>query len=182
VQVHLNNFNNSWYDPGRGFALRVLWHIVNALLMQNPLNPSSGLKVIALRMFGAKIGKGVVLKPGINVKYPWNLEIGNYSWVGERAWLDSLAPIAIGDNACISQGTYFCTGNHDWTDRAFGLVVKPIVIKDGVWVGARSIVLPGVTMASHSILTAGSVMARDGEPYSIYAGNPAVNVKARKIK
>lgn len=182
MQVRLNSFDNSWYDPGRRFAWRVLWHIINAFIMQNPFNLSSRLKVVALRMFGAKIGKGVVLKPGINVKYPWNLEIGDYTWIGEGAWLDSLAPIVIGNNACISQGAYFCTGNHDWTDPAFGLVIKPIVIKDGVWVGARSMVLPGVTMDSHSILSAGSVMARDSEPYMIYAGNPAVSVKKRTIR
>jgi len=77
----------------------------------------------------------VVFKPSINVKYPWKLEIGDHSWIGEGAWLDSLAPIRIGSNCCISQGVYFCTGNHDWTDPAFGLIVKPIVIEDGAWVG-----------------------------------------------
>ena len=75
-----------------------------------------------------------------------------------------------------------CTGNHDWTDPAFGLIVKPIVIEDGAWVGARAIVLPGVTVAAHSIVTAGSVITKDTEPYMIYAGNPAVKVKERKIK
>lgn len=150
MTVDLSTFNNSWYNPGRGFLIRTLWHFVNALFLQCPLNPSSKLKIIILRMFGAKIGEGVVLKPSINVKYPWNLVIGNYSWIGENAWLDSLAPITIGSNCCISQGVYFCTGNHDWTDPAFGLIVKPIIIEDGAWVGARATVLPGVTVKSHS--------------------------------
>jgi len=138
--------------------------------------------IYCLKLFGANIGSGVVVKPGINIKYPWNLEIGDHSWIGEGAWLDSLASIKIGKNVCISQGTYFCTGNHDWTDPAFGLIVKPIIIEDGTWIGAQATVLPGVTVASHSIVTAGSVIAKDTEPYMIYAGNPAVKVKERIIR
>lgn len=182
MTVDLSKFDNSWYHPGRGFLIRTLWHFVNALFLHNPFNPSSQLKVMILRLFDARIGEGVVLKPSINVKYPWNLEIGDYSWIGENAWLDSLAPIKIGSNACISQGVYFCTGNHDWTDPAFGLVVKPITIEDGAWVGARATVLPGVTVKSHSIVAAGSVIAKDTVAYGIYAGNPAVKVKERKIR
>lgn len=179
--VDLSRFDNSWYSPGRGYLIRSIWHFVNALFLQNPLNPSSGIKTRLLRLFGAKIGSGVVLKPSINVKYPWNLTIGNNTWIGEHAWLDSLAPIYIGANACISQGAYFCTGNHDWSDPAFGLVVKPIIIEDGAWVGARATVLPGVTIKSHSIVAAGTVIAKDTEPYMIYSGNPALPVKERKI-
>lgn len=182
MPVDLSSFNNSWYNPGRGFLIRTLWHFVNTIFLQCPLNPSSKLKITVLRLFGAKIGEGVVLKPAINVKYPWDIQIGNYSWIGEGAWLDSLAPITIGSHVCISQGVYFCTGNHDWSDPAFGLVVKPIVIEDGAWVGARATVLPGVTVRSHSIIAAGTVIAKDTEPYMIYSGNPAVAVKERIIR
>jgi putative colanic acid biosynthesis acetyltransferase WcaF len=180
--VDLSKFNNSWYNPGRSFLVRSIWYFANALFLQCPLNMSSSLKVIVLQLFGAKVGVGVVIKPNINVKYPWNLEIGDYSWIGENTWLDSLAPISIGKNVCISQGVYFCTGNHDWNDPAFGLIVKPIVIEDGAWVGAQATVLPGVTVASHSVVTAGSVIAKDTQPYMIYAGNPAAKVNERKIR
>lgn len=182
MRVDLSIYDNAWFNPGRGFLVRTLWHFVNALFLQSQLNPSSGLKISLLRMFGAKIGKCVLLKPGINVKYPWNLEIGDYSWIGENAWLDSLAAIKIGNNVCVSQGAYFCTGNHDWSDPAFGLIVKPIIVEDGAWIGARATVLPGVTLASHSIVSAGSVITIDTEPYMIYSGNPAVKVKERKVR
>jgi len=181
TDLNLSKFDNSWYMPGRGFFIRIVWHFVNALFLQSPLNPSSRLKVSLLRLFGTKIGVGVLIKPGINVKYPWNLEIGDYSWIGENAWLDSLAQIKIGNNVCISQGAYFCTGNHDWSDQAFGLIVKPIIVEDGAWIGAKATVLPGVTIAKHSIVTAGSVITRDTAPYMIYSGNPAVKVKERII-
>ena len=182
MPVDLSRFENSWYDPGRGFVVRTVWHLMNALFLINPLNLSSGLKVIVLRLFGASIGEGVVIKPGVNVKYPWRLTIGDHTWIGENAWLDSLDHIRIGSHCCISQGVYFCTGNHDWTDPAFGLVIKPIVIEDGSWVGARATVLPGVTVASHSIVTAGTVMAKDTEANMIYAGNPPVVIKERVIR
>jgi putative colanic acid biosynthesis acetyltransferase WcaF len=180
--VDLSLFDNAWYQPGRGVLMRLLWLVVNALVLQSPLNPSSALKVLALRLFGARIGRGVNIKPGINVKYPWNIEIGDYAWIGENAWLDSLAPIRIGAHSCVSQGVYCCTGNHDWTDPTFSLIVKPINIEDGAWVGARSVILPGVTVTSHSVVAAGSVVAKSTEPYMIYAGNPAVPVKKRIIR
>ena len=177
----LSRFDNSWYSPGRGWLTRVVWHFVNALFLQSPLNPSSRLKIRLLRAFGARVGTGVVLKPSLNVKYPWNLTVGDYSWIGEGAWLDSLAPIIIGSNVCISQGVYCCTGNHDWSDPAFGLVVKPIVVEDGAWVGARATLLPGVTVRSHAIVAAGGVLSGDAEPYTVYSGNPAVAVKMRNV-
>jgi putative colanic acid biosynthesis acetyltransferase WcaF len=180
--VDLSKFNNTWFKPGMNYITRTIWYFMNAFFLQFPLNPSSNLKIIILKLFGARIGEGVVLKPSINVKYPWNLEIGNYTWVGEGTWLDSLDKIKLGNNCCISQGVYFCTGNHDWTDPAFGLIVKPISVEDGAWVGARATVLPGVTVKSHSIVTAGSVIAKDTEAYGIYVGNPAVKVKERKIR
>lgn len=137
---------------------------------------------MVLRWFGATIGRGVNIKPSVNVKYPWQLSIGDYSWIGEGVWLDSLAPIAIGAHACLSQGVYCCTGSHDWTDPAFGLITKPISIENGAWVGARATILPGVTVASHCVITAGSVLSKSTEPDMIYAGNPAVALKKRVIR
>jgi len=181
MKVNFSKFDNSWYKPGRGIIVQITWFVVNAAFLQNPLILSSKLKVGLLRLFGAKIGKCVVLKPSINVKYPWNIEIGDYSWIGEKTWLDSLGKIKIGQNVCISQGTYLCTGNHDWNDPAFGLIVKHIIIEDGVWIGAKSVVLPGVTMGNHSIATAGSIVSADTKTNMIYAGNPAIIVKERRL-
>ena len=182
MQVDLSRFKNSWYKTGRGFGIRGAWYILNCLFFKSSLVHSSLLKTVLLCFFGAKIGKGVVLKPSINVKYPWNLEVGNNSWIGECVWLDSLAPITIGHNCCLSQGAYICTGNHDWSDPAFSLIVKPIIIEDGAWIGAKAVVLPGVTISTHSVVTAGSVISKTTQPYTIYCGNPAVPIKTRTIK
>lgn len=181
--VDLSRYKNPpWHDKGRGFVTRALWHCVNALFLQNPLNPSSGIKVRLLRLFGARIGRGVLLKPGINVKSPWLLEIGDHSWIGERAWLDTFFPITIGSHVCISQDAYLCTGNHDWSDTAFGLLDGSLVIEDGAWVGARATILPGAHIASHAVVAGGAVLSKPTEPYAVYAGNPAVLVRQRVLK
>jgi len=181
-RVRLDTFSNPEFDPGRGAIVRTLWFLLNACIMQSRWIPFSGLRVWLLRRFGAKVGRGVRIKPEVNVKYPWKLTIGEHTWIGERAWLESLEPITIGSHVCISQGAYLCTGNHDWTDPSFSLCCKPIVIEDGAWVGACAVVLPGVTIADHSILAAGAVAASDTEAYMIHAGNLAVAVKERNVR
>ena len=180
--VDLSAYDNSWYVPGASSLKRLLWFFVNALVMQSRINPSSALRVFFLQLFGAKIGVDAVIKPGVNVKYPWHLQIGDQVWIGENVWLDSLAQIEIGSNVCISQGAYLCTGNHDWGDPHFGLIVKPITVEDGVWIGARATILPGVILASHCVAAAGSVVNKNLEFYTIYAGNPAVAVRKRNIR
>jgi putative colanic acid biosynthesis acetyltransferase WcaF len=114
--------------------------------------------------------------------YPWNVQIGDHSWIGERVWLDSLGCIAIGSNVCISQGAYLCTGNHDWTDTAFRLMIKPITVEEGAWIGARAVVLPGIVIATHSVVCAGAIVTGDTRPYTIYTGNPAAAVRRRKVQ
>jgi putative colanic acid biosynthesis acetyltransferase WcaF len=173
MQVDLSRYDNRWYHPGRSLVMRTLWYFSNVLFLLNPLNPSSKLKIFLLRVFGARIGQGVVIKPGVNVKYPWNLAIGDHSWIGEGVWLDCLERIEIGNNVCISQGSYLCTGNHDWSDCAFKLVLKPIMVDDGSWIGAKAILLPGTKMRTHSIACAGSVLGQSTEAFTIYEGNPA---------
>jgi putative colanic acid biosynthesis acetyltransferase WcaF len=179
--TQLSTYNNSWYNPGGGPIKRLLWYYINILFLMNPLNPFSGLKVFLLRLFGAKVGKGVVIKPNVNIKYPWLLEIGDYTWIGERAWIDNLAQVKIGKNCCISQGAMLLCGNHNYKKPTFDLIVKPITLEDGAWVGALSVVCPGVTIKSHAILTVQSVAAETLEPFALYKGNPAVRIRERVI-
>lgn len=181
MKTDLSRYDNSWYHPGSGSLVRFLWYFVNLLLIKNPWNPFLGIKVKVLRAFGAKIGKGVVIKPGVNVKYPWHLSIGDYSWIGENVWIDNLTCVKIGSNVCISQGAMLLCGNHDYKVPTFDLMVKPIVIEDGAWVGARSTVCPGITMHSHSVLTVGSIASKNLDSFSIYRGNPAVKIGERTI-
>lgn len=135
-----------------------------------------------MRLFGAKIGKGLVIKPHVSIKYPWLLEIGDHVWIGEHAWIDNLAKVTLKNNSCVSQGALLLCGNHNYKKSTFDLIVREITLEEGSWAGARSLVCPGVRMGSHSLLTAGSVATSSLDPYWIYQGNPAVKVKKREIK
>jgi putative colanic acid biosynthesis acetyltransferase WcaF len=181
LKTQLSTYNNSWYNPGKNSFIRLLWFGTNALFFVNSLNGSSVLKVRLLRLFGAKIGKGVVIKPGVNIKYPWNLSIGDYSWIGERVWIDSLGIVKIGSNCCVSQGAMFINGNHDYSKPTFDLIIKDITLEDGVWIGAGAMVTGGVVCGSHAVLSVMSVASTNLESYGIYRGNPAVKVKNRRI-
>lgn len=181
MKTDLSSYNNSWYQPGPRFK-RVLWYVFNELFMRNPLNPSSGLKVWILRVFGAKIGNKVVIKPKVNIKYPWKLNIGNNCWIGESVWIDNLDEVTLKDNVCLSQGAFLLCGNHDYKKTTFDLMIAPIVIEEGAWIGAKSIVGPGVIVASHAVLSMGSATSHDLEAYSIYRGNPALKIKDRTVK
>ena len=179
MKFDLSLFDNSWYHIGAGNFKNILWYFCNILFVKCSLQPLSVIKVRLLRLFGAKIGKGVVIKPVVNIKYPWNLSFGDYSWNGENVWIGNLAKVKIGNNVCVSQGAMLLCGNHDYKRPTFDLMVKPIVIEDGAWVGAQSTVCPGVTMHLHSVLAVGSIASKDLMPYSIYRGNPAVKVAER---
>jgi acetyltransferase-like isoleucine patch superfamily enzyme len=123
--------------------------------------------------------KVLATKPGVVVKFPWRLEIGDHSWIGEHVWLDNLAEIRIGSHCCLSQGAYLCTGSHDWSRSSFNLMTKPIVVQDQVWLAARSIVGPGVTVGSGAVLSLGSIATRDLPAWHIHQGSPAIPVKPR---
>jgi putative colanic acid biosynthesis acetyltransferase WcaF len=159
-----------------------LWLLISLLLFQLCPFCLSPLKSMVLRAFGAKIGRGVVIKPQVKITFPWKLEVGDFVWLGEECWLLNLERITIGSNVCISQRAFLCTGNHNYRLPSFDLIVKPITIEDGAWLGAGCWVGPGLKIGSHAILTACSLMTTDMEAWGIYQGNPAVFVKRRTIE
>lgn len=181
-QVDLSRYQNSEYDPGRPWIVRLIWFLIGLPLLRCPVIPSSSFRRMLLRAFGAEIGEGVVMQQNFCVKYPWNLKVGNHSWFGEECWIDNLVPVTIGSNVCISQGAYLCTGNHDWSDPSFGLIVRPIRLADGAWVGARASLAPGVVIGECAIVGLGSVVTKSIPPFEIHSGNPAVFVRMREFQ
>ena len=179
-KVDLSKYDNGWFKPGNKFKI-VLWYFFNAFFIKTFIPFPNVFKVSILRLFGAKIGSAVVLKPGINIKYPWLLVIGNNVWIGENVWIDNLTNVIINDNVCISQGAMLLCGNHDYKKSSFDLILGDIVLEEGSWVGAKSVVCPGVTLKSHAILAVGSIATKDLEQYSIHQGNPAVKIRKRNI-
>jgi putative colanic acid biosynthesis acetyltransferase WcaF len=178
-KIRLDLFSVGDYRPGGNRVSRIVWYLLGQRILRSQLVTSYRLKASLLRIFGAKIGTGLVIKPGVRVKYPWRLRIGDHVWIGEDAWIDNLENVAIGNHSCLSQGVYLCTGNHDWNKQSFDYRLSRITIGQGAWIGAKSLVGPGVTVADYAILTAGSVATRSLAAGQIYTGNPAVFVKHR---
>ena len=180
-KTDLSKYNNDWYQPGGSLLKNACWYFVNAIFIHSAF-PFSSVKVFLLRLFGASIGTSVTIKPNVTIKYPWHLTIGNHVWVGEGVWIDNLSRVTINNHCCISQGAMLLCGNHDFTKSTFDLIVKDITLEEGVWIGAKSIVCPGVSIGSHSVLTVNSVATSNLEPWGIYQGNPAIKIKERVIK
>ena len=181
IKTDLSLYNNESYRPGAGRVKRAAWFIINVCFFLNPLIPFYGIKVFLLRLFGARVGRGVVIKPSVNIKYPWNLIVGDHVWIGEKAWIDNLAKVSIGGHVCISQGAMLICGNHDFSKRTFDLMTGEICLEDGAWIGAGAMVGPGVKVGSHAVLSLGSAATADLQPYTIYRGNPAEIIKKRTI-
>lgn len=180
--VRLSEFDGSNFDKGAGFLKVIAWYFVNALIVRASWNPFMGIKVALLRAFGAKIGKRLVIKNNVVIKSPWNLVVGDDCWLGEDCWIDNLDRVRIGNNVCVSQGAMLLTGNHDYTIVSMPYRNAPILIEDGAWIGAKTIVCPGVTVHRNAILTVGSVATKDMEENGIYQGNPAQKIRLRKIQ
>ncbi len=180
-KTDLSAYKNTWYKPG-SLIKRMGWYFCSHIFFKSYIFHIRFLKIFILRVFGASIGKHVIIKPGVNIKYPWLLKIDDYVWIGENVWIDNLAKVSIGAHCCISQGAFLLCGNHNYKSITFDLMVKEIVMEDGVWIGAKAIVCPGVTCKTHAVLSVGSVATKDLEPYGIYIGNPAVQVRERRIE
>lgn len=180
-KVKLAEFDGSDFNKGAGKLKICLWYFVNAFVVRASWNPFMAIKVRLLRAFGAKIGKGLVIKNNVIIKSPWYLTVGDNCWLGEACWIDNLDRVIIGNNVCISQGALLLTGNHDYTVPSMPYRNGQIEIKDGAWIGAKATVCPGVVVNENAILTVGSIATKNMETNGIYQGNPAVKIRERRI-
>jgi len=174
------NFDTGDFKIQASFFKQILWYFTDVFFFKSRIIPFSSVLVGILRIFGAQIGKEVRIKPGIHIKYPWKLVIGDNSWLAD-CYIENLDFVDIGSNCCISQRALLMTGNHNYKKTTFDLITSPIILEDGVWIGSDAKVCPGVALKSHSILTMGSLANRDLEEYGIYQGNPAQMIKRRTI-
>ena len=161
---------------------RLLWEIVwRVLFRPTPRWCLNGWRCWLLRLFGAKVGRGVRIQGSAKVWQPWRLTIGDNSWIDGNVSLYSVDEITIGANAVISEGAFICTASHDIGSATFELITKPIAIQDYAWVCARATVLMGTTIGEGGIVAAGAVVSRDVEPWTVVGGNPARFVKKRVV-
>jgi putative colanic acid biosynthesis acetyltransferase WcaF len=176
--MKLSTFSSSGFDRGRSAIVEGLWLVSRSVAFAhfNPLNAS---RVALLRIFGARIGRGVVVKPGVKVKFPWRFVVGDHSWIGEDVWVDNLAEVTVGSDSVVSQGAYLCTGNHDWSKESFDLQARPIAIGSQVWVAAKVSVGPGVAIGDGSVVSMGTVLTRSVPADHICEG-PAPVFRAKR--
>jgi putative colanic acid biosynthesis acetyltransferase WcaF len=179
--VNLAHYNKT-LDISAGRLKQISWYYINLLFINSYWLPLSSIKIQILKLFGAKIAKGVNIKPKVNIKYPWKLIIGENCWIGEEVWIDNLAVVELGNNVVLSQGSMLLCGNHDYKKSEFDLIALPIKMGDGVWIGAKSIVTPGVICETHAILSVNSVATSNLQAYGIYSGNPAIWKRQRVIE
>jgi putative colanic acid biosynthesis acetyltransferase WcaF len=179
--VILKKYNKGSFYRGSSIFIEAIWYFLQALFVSSAI-PGSSHRRWLLRLFGAQIDKGVVIRPGVKVKFPWRLSIGAYSWIGEGVWIDNLAQVAIADNVCISQGAYFCTGSHNWALDTFDLIVKPINIESACWIAAFAKIGPGVTAHKGAVLTLGSCAYHDLGAWTINSGTPSIAIRNRNLQ
>lgn len=180
MQVRNDLFDSSvGLERGRSKAVEAVWYLVKVSFFLSALPWPSPLKCVLLRLFGAKIGKGVYIKPRVNVHFPWKLQLGDFTWLGEEVWILNFEPVSIGSHCCISQRAFLCGGSHDYRSIDMRYRNAPIVIEDGAWIGAQVFVGPGVRVGKAAVATACSVVTSDLPHGMICSGSPCEPSKPR---
>tara|TARA_R110002020_G_scaffold417571_1_gene626727 strand:- start:30722 stop:31282 length:561 start_codon:yes stop_codon:yes gene_type:complete len=181
--VRLNKFDPSIGLDRKATKIKeIIWYISKMIFFLTAFPYPSSFKRFVLRIFGAQIGKNVLIKPRVNIHMPWKLKIGNNVWIGEEVFILNFEVLTVGSDVCISQRAFLCCGNHDYSIPSFPYRNEPITLKDGCWIGASCFVAPGTIVEQNAILSAGSMAKGILEKEFIYIGNPAFKVKKRIVK
>jgi putative colanic acid biosynthesis acetyltransferase WcaF len=177
----LKYFKMPYGFRGRNAIVVQLWWLVQSTLFSCSPQFLYGWRNFLLKLFGAKIGEGVIIRPSVRITYPWKVKIDDYSWIGDEVTLYSLGNIHIGKNSVISQKSYLCAGSHDYLSECFKILSKDIYIGDGCWLATDVFIAPGVTVGNDCLVGARSSVFSDLEKNYIYFGNPACKIKRRFI-
>jgi putative colanic acid biosynthesis acetyltransferase WcaF len=173
----LSAYSAAGFDRGAAPITEALWVAARWLFFDTSLPWPSALRVALLRLFGARVGRAVVVRGKVNITMPWRITIGDHVWLGEEVLILSFAPVVIEDSVCVSQRAFLCTGSHAHRKPAFDLVTKPITLRRGAWVAAQAFIAPGVEVGEGAVVSAGSVVVENVAPRVLVRGNPAAVVK-----
>lgn len=180
MQLQLQDYKNR--HPATTKALRALWNVVWLFLFRTtPRGVCYGWRRFLLRLFGAKIGKGVNILPSCRIWQPWNLTMGDHSCLSENVDCYCVDRISIGAQSVVSQGAFLCTASHDIASPIMELTHNPIVIGAQSWIAARAFVGPGITVGEGAVVGACAVVTEDVAPWCVVAGNPAKFIKKRVV-
>ena len=162
-----------------GYLLkRCLWSSVQLPFWPKMPRVFSPLRIMLLRLFGARIGRGCMVGSA-RIWIPWNLAMGEFAVVANDAELYNLAPIRIGAHTVISQRSYLCSATHDYTKPEFPLIAKSINVGAGAWIAAGVFVAPGISVGDGAVVGACSVVTKDVPEWTVCAGNPCKVIKSR---
>jgi putative colanic acid biosynthesis acetyltransferase WcaF len=175
-------FDKSQFDRGRPKAVEVCWYLTKMVFFLSAWPWPASLKNALLRAFGCEVGVGVIIKPRVNIHFPWKLTIGNHCWIGERTEIFNLENVTLEDHSTLSQDVCLAAAGHDSSSASMAYKNRPIRIGRSAWVTSRAFVGPGVTVGEAAVVGAGAVVFRDVEPHSIVVGNPATAVGVRRIR
>jgi len=164
---------------GRSKITTQIWWIIESTLFRMSPQVLYGWRRFLLRLFGAKIGKGVLIRSSVKCTYPWKVSIGDYSWIGENSVLYSLGNIHIGNNVAIAHGVYFNTGFHNYKENSFDIASKPILVEDEVWITNDVYISPGVIIGKGCVIGARSSVYKNMPKGWVCYGNPAKPIKKR---
>lgn len=179
--VDLRTYDLSSYNRGKPTWYIMLWWLVQAIIFPLSLHNLNGLRCSILRLFGAEIGKGVVIRPSAQFIFPWKIKIGDYSWIGDEVVFYSVDRISVGSHSVISQKSYLCTGSHDLEDVSFALVTAPINIGNGVWIATDCFIAGGVDIGSNSVIGARSSVMKSIPAKKVAWGTPCKSRYSRNI-
>ena len=161
---------------------RAIWMLIGKPIFRMSFHNWYRFRASLLRLFGAKLGNGVAIRPTANIEVPWMIEIDDDATVGDHAILYSLGRIRIGKRSIISQYAHLCAGTHDYVDHTFKLIRSPVTIGDDVWVGADAFIGPGVDIGSLSVVGARSSAYKNLGEKQVFVGNPAKPIKERILR
>jgi putative colanic acid biosynthesis acetyltransferase WcaF len=173
--MDLSRYDNSHFHRGAPDWKEALWWVARSLFFECWFPLPSGLRCTVLRAFGARIGRGVVIRSHVNITFPWRFEAGDHVWIGDDVLILSLDSVRLGSNVCISQRAFLCTGSHDHKSVGFDLVTRPLVVEDECWIAAGAFLGPGVTVHRNTVVGAGAVVIHDVGPDALVTGNPAIS-------
>ena len=180
--VDLRSYDLSHFDLGKPQWFVMVWWLIQALLFPLSWHNHNSFRCFLLRLFGAKIGKDVVIRPTARITYPWKVYIGNYTWIGDDVVFYTVDQIKIGSHCVISQKSYLCTGSHNIEDKSFSLITAPISIGNGTWIATDCFVAPGISIGSNSVIGARSTVMKNIPARQVAWGNPCIVRYPRIIK
>lgn len=180
--VDLSSFDPSGLDRGRSKWVEILWWITRVLIVQSGVPWPSRVRRSLLVMFGARVGRGVYLRPGLRVHFPWKLTVGDNVWIGENTTILNLENVTIESNAALAHEVYIAAAGHDIRSPTFEYRNEPVIIRSGSWIATRAYIGPGVEIGTGAVVAACACVVADVEPHAIVGGVPARRLATRTIR